>query len=217
MWPLGPLCNLRAHNLFQIDVEGDNGGLRLDFVYFNSGVPPLSDNFKQNDAGNDEMAKHLFLQQLQDLNGGAMVDNFRPVQPLNDRNLVVTSEELAENGMVFFNSASTAVAAKSYDVYDKEWVLKLNYWKSVLELIQSILVMGFIIFGHPGLINMYKDQKIRDQKIKDQKTKERSRKAQFRQKSNLNFNLMTDPLNVVFSPKCPKESPWNEGEGVKWL
>lgn len=60
------------------------------------------------------------LRRLKDLNGGAMVDNFRPVQPLNDRNLVVTSEELAENGMVFFNSASTAVAAKSYDVYDKE-------------------------------------------------------------------------------------------------
>ena len=52
-----------------------------------------------------------------DLTGSAMVDNFRPVQPLNERSLVVTSEDLAENGMQL-NPSSTTTAAP-YDVYDK--------------------------------------------------------------------------------------------------
>ena len=60
----------------------------------------------------------LLLTQPKDLTGSAMVDNFRPVQPLNERSLVVTSEDLAENGMQL-NPSSSTTAASPYDVYDK--------------------------------------------------------------------------------------------------
>ena len=102
----------------------------------------------------------LPLTQPKDLTGSAMVDNFRPVQPLNERSLVVTSEDLAENGMQLNPSSTTAAP---YDVYDKGSSCQcrppppsqLDSLICVLNLVQSILLLAWIM-----TIKIHKPKKV---------------------------------------------------------
>ena len=112
----------------------------------------------------------LPLTQPKDLTGSAMVDNFRPVQPLNERSLVVTSEDLAENGMQLNPSSTTAAP---YDVYDKgsscrgvllSYVFcctrsQLDLLSCVLNLVQSILLFAWVM-----TIKIHKPKKVKCEK-----------------------------------------------------
>ena len=103
----------------------------------------------------------LPLTQPKDLTGSAMVDNFRPVQPLNERSLVVTSEDLAENGMQLNPSSTTAAP---YDVYDKGSSCRpprsqLDLLFCVLNLVQSILLLAWVM-----TIKIHKPKKVKCEK-----------------------------------------------------
>ena len=101
--------------------------------------------------------------QLKDPNGDAMVDNFRPVQPLNGRSLVVTSEKLAESGGggMMLNSVSTATSTSTsgpYDVYDKERIILWGMTGSELDhlsfVLTLILVLGVTLLNLDPLLLM---------------------------------------------------------------
>ena len=79
-----------------------------------------------------------------------MVDNFRPVQPLNGRSLVVTSEKLAESGGggMRLNSVFTATSTSAsgpYDVYDKERIILWGMTGSELDHLSFVLTLIVVL------------------------------------------------------------------------